>query len=64
MKIIHYTMNGVEMSMPFNDANIAIAESEADKDSLRIEDDGQPEPVAEPTTDDILNALLGVNRYA
>ena len=25
-----------------------------------IEDDGQPEPVAEPTTDDVLNVLLGV----
>jgi len=24
----------------------------------------QPEPVAEPTTEDVLNALLGVNRYA
>lgn len=25
-----------------------------------IEDDGQPEPVAEPTTEDVLNAMLGV----
>ena len=32
--------------------------------NYRIEDDGQPEPVAEPTADDILNAMLGVNRYA
>lgn len=25
-----------------------------------IEDDGQPEPVAEPAADEILNAMLGV----
>ena len=46
------------------EANEEIAKREAHNGEYTIEDDGQPEPVAEPTTDDILNALLGVNRYA
>lgn len=41
------------------EANYAIAEKEA-YGEITVEDDGEPEPVAEPTTDDILNALLGV----
>lgn len=41
------------------DANYAIAEKEA-YGEITVEDDGQPEPAQEPTTDDILNALLGV----
>ena len=41
-------------------ANYAIAEKEAYNGEITVEDDGEPEPVQEPTTDDILNALLGV----
>ena len=33
---------------------------EAHNDEYTIEDDGLPEPEAEATTDDVLNALLGV----
>lgn len=40
-------------------ANYAIAEKEA-YGEITVEDDGEPEPVQEPSTDDILNALLGV----
>ena len=40
-------------------ANYAIAEKEA-YGEITVEDDGEPEPAQEPTTDDILNALLGV----
>lgn len=52
------------VTMGWNEANEEIAKVEAHNGEYTIEDDGQPEPVAEPTTDDILNALLGVNRYA
>lgn len=50
------------VEMGWNEANEEIAKREA-YDGYVIEDDGQPEPAAEPTTDDILNALLGVSRY-
>lgn len=46
-----------------NEANEEIAKREAYNGEYAIEDDGQPEPVAEPTTDEILNAMLGVSRY-
>ena len=52
------------VTIGWNEANEEIAKREAYKGEYTIEDDGQPEPVAEPTTDDILNAMLGVNRYA
>lgn len=42
------------------DADIERAKEIAHNGEYTIEDDGQPEPVAEPTTDDILNAMLGV----
>lgn len=40
--------------------NEEIAKAEAYNGEYTIEDDGQPDPVPEPTTDEILNALLGV----
>lgn len=49
------------VTMGWNDANEEIAKKEAYNGEYTIEDDGQPEPVAEPTTDDLLNALLGVS---
>lgn len=51
------------VEMGWNEANEEIAKREAYNGEYTIEDDGQPEPAAEPTTDDILNALLGVSRY-
>lgn len=43
-------------------ANLLIAEKEAYNGEYTVEDDGQPEPeiVVQKTTDDVLNALLGV----
>ena len=38
-----------------------IAKREAYNGEYTIEDDGEPEPTQEPTTDDVLNALLGVS---
>lgn len=49
-----------EVIMGWNEANEEIAKKEAYNGEYTIEDDGQPEPVYEPTTDDILNVLLGV----
>ena len=48
------------VTMGWSEANEEIAKREAHNGEYTIEDDGKPEPVAEPTTDDILNAMLGV----
>lgn len=48
---------GVTVENP-TDEDIAKASEVAYNGVYKIEDDGEPEPV--PTTDDILNALLGV----
>jgi hypothetical protein len=50
----------LEKSMGWNEANEGIAKREAHNGEYTIEDDGQPEPVAEPTTEELLNAILGV----
>ena len=50
----------IEKKMTWSEANEEIAKREAYKGEYTIEDDGRPEPVAEPTTDEILNAMLGV----
>lgn len=68
MKVLKYKMravvDGVEVfssvEMGWNEANEEAAKQEAYNGEYTIEDDGQPEPVAEATTDDILNAMLGV----
>lgn len=52
-------LNAVEIG--WSEANEEIAKREAYKGEYTIEEDGQPEPVAEPTTDEILNAMLGVS---
>lgn len=49
-----------EMAVPDNENGRALAEKEAYNGKITVEDDGKPDPVKEPTTDDILNALLGV----
>lgn len=48
------------VEMGWNESNEEIAKREAHNGEYTIEDDGQPEPVVEPTTDEILNAMLGV----
>ena len=52
--------NLMEKGLSYCEANEEIAKKEAYMGEYTVEDDGQPEPVAEPTTDDVLNALLGV----
>jgi len=48
------------VTMPWSESNEEIAKKEAHNGEYAIEDDGQPEPVAEPSADDVLNTLLGV----
>lgn len=48
------------VNIPWNEANEEIAKAEAYKGEYTIEDDGQPEPETEVSTDDVLNAMLGV----
>lgn len=43
------------------ESNLAIAQAEAYNGEYTIEDDGEPEPETEPSTDEVLNALLGVS---
>jgi hypothetical protein len=50
----------LEAEMPWSEAAEEIAKAEAYNGGYTIFDDGEPEPVAEASTDDILNALLGV----
>ena len=67
MKYIKYNLcskvNTEEITCPvkmdWSEANEEIAKKEAHNGEYTIEDDGQPEVIQE-TTDDVLNALLGV----
>ena len=52
-------LSPVELS--WSEANEEMAKREAYNGEYTIEDDGQPDPIAEPTADDVLNTLLGVN---
>ena len=60
MKIIKYVFNGNAVEMGWNEENEEIAKKESDNGEYTIEDDGEPEP-DNSNTDDVLNALLGVN---
>jgi hypothetical protein len=76
MKKIKYQMlqtvvlDGVELpkseeymasiTIPYSEENEEIAKKEAYNGEYTIEDDGMPDPVADPTTDEILDAMLGV----
>ena len=62
-KICYQILVGEELSpkaIEYNEYNLTLAKEEAHNGEYIIEDDGQPDPVAEPTADDVLNALLGV----
>ena len=50
----------LDASIPYSEKNEEVAKKEAYNGEYTIEDDGQPEPEAVETTDDVLNALLGV----
>lgn len=62
--LLHKTPGGsgilLPKELPYTEENIAIAEDEAYNGEYFIEDDGRPEVIQE-TTDDVLNALLGVS---
>lgn len=60
MKWIKYLFGNAEVKLSWSEANEDIAKAEANNGEYTIDDDGQPKPVAEPTTEDILNAMLGV----
>lgn len=49
-------VQGPECTMPYSEANMAIAEAEAYGD-ITVEDDSQPEPTAPETMDDRVTAL-------
>lgn len=68
MKIIRYKFLSEEILIDKEfrcpesslEANVEVAKSEAYNGEYTIEDNGIPAPVAEPTADEILNAMLGV----
>lgn len=49
-----------EKRIPYTEANEEIAKREAYNGEYEIYDDGQPEPVVEPTAEEMFDALLGV----
>ena len=49
------------VSLGWSEANEELAKREAWNGEYTIEDDGEPDPTQDPTTDDVLNALLGVS---
>ena len=50
-----------DVTMGWSEANEEIAKREAYNGEYEIVDDGEPEPETEPSTDEVLNALLGVS---
>ena len=50
----------LDKSMGWNETNEEIAKREAYNGEYTIEDDGQSDHVSEPTTEEILDAMLGV----
>lgn len=52
--------NLIPVEIGWNEINEAIAKLEAYNGEYTIEDDGQPEPATEVSTDDVLDAMLGV----
>lgn len=57
---IYENRKDVAVTMPYSETNLAIAKSEAWEGLVEVTDDGEPDPIPEATTDDILNVLLGV----
>lgn len=52
----------MEKSLEWNEVNEEIAKREAHNGEYEIIDDGQEEPEQQPTAEDIINAMLGVNK--
>ena len=62
-KICYQILMGEDLyqkAIEYNEDNLALAQEEAYNGEYTIEDDGRPVPVAEPTADEVLNAMLGV----
>ena len=57
MKKLKYMLDGNAVEMAYSEANEAIAKAEADNGDYTIEDDGTPDPVAEPTLEERTSAL-------
>ena len=51
----------LESGMPWREAAEEIAKREAYNGEYEVFDDGEPEPVAEPSTGEVLDTLLGVS---
>ena len=49
-----------DVTLGWSEANEELAKREAYNGEYTIEDDGELEPEPEPSTDEVLNALLGV----
>lgn len=47
-------------TLSWSESNEEVAKREAYNGEYTIVDDGKPEPEIQPTTDDVLNVLLGV----
>lgn len=60
MKILKYSLEGNAVEMTWNETNEEIAALEADGGVYTIEENDNPELVIEPSTEELLNALLGV----
>ena len=50
-----------QIASPVSSENIELVKQIAYNGEYTIEDDGEPEPEQEPSTDEVLNALLGVS---
>ena len=64
MKTINYKMEQGEgfadVSIGYNETNLEIAKKEAFNGEYTIEDDGEPELVPKASTEEVINAMLGV----
>lgn len=61
MKIIRYLYRGNMVKMGYNEVNEEIAKNEADNGEYTVEDIEMDVPEVLPTTNDVLNVLLGVS---
>lgn len=65
MKVIKYQIEQSDLlydaMMSYNETNLETVKRVAYNGNYTIEDDGQPEPEKEVTTDDIIDTLLGVS---
>lgn len=52
----------MDKEMGWNEVNEQIAKQEAYNGEYTVEDDGLSEPKVEPTTEELLNAVLGVTK--